>query len=123
MKGPALAERWKQPEQGWIKVNADGATSKRQDKGGGGVILRDHEGAYRGGATLFFPGITDPEVSQVLAARRAVQLASELGVQKIQLELDSKGVVSMLNDRNKNLSVTGPYIEEIKGDASVCTGG
>ena len=73
------------------------------------MILRDHEGAYRGGAATFLPAATDP------AARWGIKLATELGVQKIQLELDSKGVVSMLNDRSKNLSALGPYIEETKG--------
>ena len=77
IKTPQLVKHWKQPDQGWIKVNADGAVSKVQDKGGGGVILRDHEGAYRGGAATFFPSATDPQVAEVLAARRGVKLATE----------------------------------------------
>lgn len=78
------------------------------------MILRDHDGAFRGGAVTFFPGISDPEISEVLAARRALQLPLELGIQKIHLELDSKGVVSMLKDKSKNLSALGPYVEEVK---------
>lgn len=88
--------------------------SKVQDNRGGWLILRDQEGAYRGGVATFLPRATDPEVAEVLAAGWGLKLATELGVQKIQLELDSKGVVSMLNDRSKNLSALGPYIEEIK---------
>lgn len=111
---PKHSEQWKPPELGWIKINTDGAMSKAQDNGGGGVILTDHAGAFRGGAAVFFPGVTDPEFSEVLATRRPMQMAQELNVQKVHLELDSKGVVAMLNDKTKNLSAAGPYIEEIK---------
>lgn len=111
---PKLAERWKPPEEGWIKVNADGATSKLQVNGGGGVVLRDHDGAYRGGACTFLPGTSDPELLEVLASRQAVKLAIQQNVDKIHLELDSKGVVAMINDRRKNLSAVGPLVEEVK---------
>lgn len=77
---PKQVERWQPPEVGWIKVNADGATSKLQVKGEGGVVLRDRAGAYRGGACMFLPSTSDPELLEVLACRRAVQLAVELNI-------------------------------------------
>lgn len=59
-KEPRSAERWKPPGMGWVKANADGATSKMHDGGGVGVVLRDHHGAYRGGTSVFFPGAANP---------------------------------------------------------------
>lgn len=50
----------------------------------------------------------------MLACRRAVQLAAEVGVEKVELELDSKGVATMLTTSSKNLSAYGPLVEEIK---------
>lgn len=50
-------------------VNADGAISKLGGKGGGGVVIRDHDGAYRGGACHFLPAISDSETSEILVSR------------------------------------------------------
>ena len=52
-------------------------------------------------------------IGEVLACRWAVQLAVELNIQKVHLELDSKGMVATMND-NKNLSAVGPLVEEVK---------
>lgn len=35
----ALVVKWTPPEEGWLKANADGARSKLQDRGGGGVVV------------------------------------------------------------------------------------
>ena len=40
-------DNWKPPEPGWIKVNADEAMARAHDRGGGGVVLRDHHGAFK----------------------------------------------------------------------------
>ena len=32
--------KWEVPEEGWIKINPDGAVSKFGVKGGGGAVLR-----------------------------------------------------------------------------------
>ena len=49
-----------------------------------------------------------------MASRQAVKLAMQQNVERIHLELDSKGVVAMINDKGKNLSAVGPLVEEIK---------
>lgn len=107
-------QKWSAPEHGWLKANVDGATSKSGDDAGGGVVFRDHHGAFRRSACYFFPSISNPETAELLACRRAAHEAVELGVQKVQLELDCKSVVAMLNGSGKNLSAAGPVVEEIK---------
>lgn len=77
-------------------------------------MIRNHDGAFQAAACHFFPTKSNPETVEVLACRRAVQLAIELGARKLEVELDSKGVVAMLTDQKKNLSVAGPVLEEIK---------
>jgi hypothetical protein len=44
MKPPAPRERWLPSLDGWVKVNSDGAMAKTMDKGGRGVVIRDHDG-------------------------------------------------------------------------------
>lgn len=100
---PSLArERWLPPDNEWIKANADGASTKTRNKGGGGAVLRDHNGEFVAGSCLFFPSEYDPELSEIKACRRAMQLSMELGLDKIILKMDSQVVY-------------GPMIEEIKG--------
>lgn len=82
------SEKWVPPEQGWILANVDGTVSKNGSEGGGGVLLRDHDGAFRGAATQFFPNDSNPEFVELKACRRALQLGRDLGVSKIHVEMD-----------------------------------
>ena len=70
-----------------MKVSSDGATSKHGEKGGGGADLRNHHGAFLAGACHHFPHIADPEAVEVLACRRAVQMAVDLQVQRSKSKL------------------------------------
>lgn len=115
-KTPKLntVQRWQPPDEGWTKVNSDGAVSKYGEKGGGGIVVRDHNGAFLAGVCHHYPHISDPEAVEVLACKRAIQVARELNVQKIHMELDSQSVVQMINSSSRNMSSAGPWIEEIK---------
>ena len=54
---------------------------KLADKGEGGVLLRDHTDAFRGGACYFFPEALNLEFVEILACQPALQLAEEKNVQ------------------------------------------
>ena len=99
---------------GWIKADVDGVVSKTGDKGAGGMVFRDHDGAFRGGFCHVFPSVSNPDVAELLACRRAVKLAMEMNILKLHVEMDCKAVVSMLNDPTKNLSAAGPINQELK---------
>ena len=94
-------ERWRAPEQGWLKVNVDGAPSKHADRGGGGVVLRDHSGSFRGRASYAFPSVSNPEVAEALAYRLAVLMATQEGATKVHVVVDNKELVVMLNEEDK----------------------
>lgn len=51
---------------------------------------------------------------EILACKWAVQVAMEINILKIHVEMDSKAVINMLNDPMKNLSAVGSWVEEIK---------
>lgn len=86
-------QKWEPPALGWVKVNVDGATSKNGDKGGVGVVFRNHEGAYLGGACHYFPQDSDPARIELQACRRAVLMADELNVTSLHIEMDCKASV------------------------------
>ncbi|KAI4990812.1 hypothetical protein ZWY2020_039183 [Hordeum vulgare] len=107
-------QKWEAREIGWRKVNADGAMTKAGVKGGGGFVIRDHNGAFLARGSHFFGIVRDAEAAEVLACRQAVLLARQRGVAKLHLELDNKGLVGMLQDQQRNLATVGPWIQEIK---------
>ncbi|XP_020162165.1 uncharacterized protein [Aegilops tauschii subsp. strangulata] len=111
---PKIAEKWKPPDEGWLKINSDGATSKHGNSAGGGAVIRDHEGTFRGGFCQYFPHVADPEAAEILACRRAIKVALDRNVQKVYLELDSQAVVQMIKQKERNLSPVGPWVQEIK---------
>lgn len=56
----------------------------------------------------------DPEAAEILACKRASQVAMEINSQRVHVELDSLHVVQMLNQPGMNFSAVGPWIQEIK---------
>ena len=79
-----------------------------------GFIFRDEGGAFRGVASFFLPDCPKAETAEILACRKAVQLAIQRGIQKLHLETDSQGVARMIGEEGRNLSPVGQMIEEVK---------
>jgi hypothetical protein len=78
------------------------------------VVLRDHHGGFVAGASHFFPSACDAERTELLARRRAAELATEMGALKLILESDCMGAVAKLKSTEKDRSIHGPLVEEIK---------
>ena len=92
----------------------DGAVGRSSSDGGGGVVFRDHAGAFRGALAHLFPQVTKPEVAELMACRKALQVGRELRFQRLHVEMDSKEAVCMINDARRNLSMVGTIVEDIK---------
>jgi ribonuclease HI len=107
-------QNWCPPDEGWIKANSDGATSKSLQFRGGGAILRNYDGSFHAGACHFFPSVADQEMAELLACRGAIRLAMEVNVGRLYLEIDSQAVVSKIQDQAKDYLVNGHLINEIK---------
>ena len=88
--------------------------AKQGGSGGGGVVLRDYHGIFVAGACHFFLATTDPEVAELLACCRGVLLAQENDVQKVVFEMDSLNAVRKINNIQKDLSMMGQVVQEIK---------
>ena len=106
-------ERWKPPEEGWVKANIDGATAKTGD-GGAGVVLRNHDGAYITSASYFLLGCNDPVKAELHTCRRAAILAEAHNIPRVFIETDCKEIVGKLSIKEKDLSPLGLIMEEVK---------
>jgi ribonuclease HI len=88
--------------------------AKLVDKGGGGVVIRDHDGRFLAGSCHFFPTLTDPEEAELRACEKGRELVRRLKLNKVILERDSASTVYKLNSDELDRSMHGSLIEKLK---------
>ena len=106
--------RWVPPEESWTKINVDGSLKKDGSGGGAGVVPRDHRNTCKAAACHAFNNIYCAEHVKLLACRRGVQMAAELGITRDVLETDNQGVARARFLEQLDRSRFGPVIHEIK---------
>lgn len=74
----------------WVKVNFDGATFAADNTVGLGVVIRNDAGLVMASLSQLIPMPSTVVEVEVLAARRALELAMECGFDSIVLEGDSE---------------------------------
>jgi hypothetical protein len=58
--------------------------------------------------------VPDPERAEIIACKRALELAREMEVTKVCLESNCLGAVSKIQNFERDRSIHGPLIEEVK---------
>ena len=71
-------KRWEPPPQGWIMVNVDAAIFHKDNRMGLCIVIRDERGVFLAACKQGIDKITDPELAETIAFRRAVNFASQL---------------------------------------------
>ena len=83
------------PSDGWVKLNADGASCGNMGPAGGGVVLRgSYENWVHGFSGNF--GICTSMNVELLDLLNGLKLAFELGVRKLLVQMDSEIVVNQV---------------------------
>ncbi|KAF7807419.1 ribonuclease H [Senna tora] len=87
--------RWSEPWAGWFKVNSDGEVKGKSGKAGFGAIIRDDHGRLVRGV---YGASTNCSVLKAGAwgALEGLQLARELGCDRVVLECDSRVLVQSI---------------------------
>ncbi|XP_028954978.1 uncharacterized protein [Malus domestica] len=65
--------------------------------GGVGVVLRDGQGHFLAAAASFLPTVTSALQAEMLAIKRGVELAHQLGFQKVLVRSDSSQAISIIH--------------------------
>jgi hypothetical protein len=94
--------RWEKPKSGWSKVNTDtdAGFDYQVFSGRTGVVIRDHTEVVSGAAARWFDDVESALSAESLAAREGLELAIELGLDKVILEVDCQGLARFLQDPN-----------------------
>nr|GLL45961.1 uncharacterized protein LOC109163410 [Ipomoea trifida] len=87
---------WTRPNQGWVKINTDGAYKKGTDLASAGGLARDHLGDWLYGFITKI-GSTYSFAAELWGLREGLRLAKTKGFRRVVLEMDSESVVALLN--------------------------
>ena len=86
---------WDKPQEGWFKLNSDGASLGNPGKAGGGGLIRDSCGRWIKGYMRYI-GISTSIIAEFWALRDGLKLASQLGITHLAVELDAKVDVDLI---------------------------
>ena len=88
--------RWNKPSIGQHKLNTDGASIGNLGKAGGGGIIRDCHSDWVKGYSRSI-GYTTSVLAKWWALRDGLILAIQLGINQLDVELDAKVIMELLN--------------------------
>jgi ribonuclease HI len=90
--------QWQPPEQGWIKINCDGAFQTSTSRGAGAAVARDYLGHVIAGRAVWYGPVQEALVAEALSARDGLLLAGQLAASNVVLECDSLVLVKALQE-------------------------
>uniref|UniRef100_A0ACD5U881 Uncharacterized protein n=1 Tax=Avena sativa TaxID=4498 RepID=A0ACD5U881_AVESA len=83
-------------------------------RGGWGFVARDFDGSVRGAGAGKIRFTASPIYTEAVACVEALQAAAEWGMEKIQIETDSKILVEALSNNKHDLSPEGVIFRDIR---------
>lgn len=87
--------RWNKPSKGWFKLNMDRASFGNPGKARGARLIQDHRGTWIRGFICSI-GFTTSIMVEFWALRDGLLLALQLGLARLEVELDAKVVVDLV---------------------------
>ncbi|MBA0579417.1 hypothetical protein Gorai_021675, partial [Gossypium raimondii] len=105
-------QKWEKPPIGYVKINVD--VVETDNKIGFGVIIRDCDGFVIGGGTGFKYELTTSEWAGLYALEEGVLLTHSFNVENVIFETDCASIVNRIRKRNKDITVIGHRIKEIR---------
>ncbi|CAD6237159.1 unnamed protein product [Miscanthus lutarioriparius] len=104
---PRRPEKWRSPEEGWIKVNTDAGFDTAACSGSCGVVIRDQTGLVKAVAARWLDDVPDALTAEAMAAKEGLELAAENGYDKVIFEVDCNGLKTLLDGDDGMRSAIG----------------
>ncbi|KAK4482042.1 hypothetical protein RD792_012965 [Penstemon davidsonii] len=109
---PSLVS-WSKPLKGWHKLNTDGSVLESKNCAAAGGLIRDDTGSWVVGFSRKL-GSTSITMAELLAAREGLEMAWEMRLQRLELELDSEVVFSLIKDADVETHPLGNIIKDCR---------
>jgi ribonuclease HI len=100
------------PQEGWLKINVDGAFDESCGEGATGVVVRDINGRVVLTAWSFFQSRGSAEEMEATACKEGLIIAADWCPQSVILETDYSTVTSMLAARDGGRTMLKFIIDE-----------
>jgi ribonuclease HI len=97
-------QKWKPPDQGWLKVNVDGSYIAETGQASIGVVIRDHTGQAVLAAGKNFQNCCDAQESEALAAKEGARLAAQWCNKPVIFESDCTTITHAIQSKEQHLS-------------------
>jgi len=105
--------RWKQPKQGWVKLNVDGCSLGNPGPSGAGGIIRDEKGNLVCGFAIAM-GHHSNNYSELMGLLHGLRYIGLMGFLFVEIELDSLLVLNWLKNQRCGLWYMEDYWDEIQ---------
>ena len=105
--------RWNKPEEGWFKLNTDGASLGNPSKAGGGGVIRNCNGNQVKGYKRRVRVATSI-IAEFWALRDGLILADQLGITHLAVELDAKVIVQLVLSNNNSNRAYYPLLNDCR---------
>ena len=106
--------KWKPPSHHLYKANFDGTFFKESNEGGSGVVIRDQVGLAIATLSQKLTATHSIEMTEALAAKRAILFAKEVGLTNVAFEGDTENVIRDLCNSEIMNSTYGLVIKDAK---------
>ena len=108
-----ISVSWTKPSSGWHKLNTDGAFLSNPGKASGGGLIRNCQGNWIKGFSRSI-GFTTSVMAELWALRDGLYLAIQLGINFLEVELDAKVIVKMLNNIDYSNKKYSPMLHDCR---------
>jgi len=105
---------WQPPMPGRYKCNIDAAFSSHHNRTGIGICVRDSEGIFVLARTIIYPCTVSVDVGEALGLHAALQWLSDMQMDSVDFETDSKLTVDAFLATRNDLSEFGCIISSCR---------
>ena len=101
--------RWKAPPSGQLKINSDGSFIQDTMQGSWSFTVRDYEGEVVLAGAGRLGSIPDAITAEAVACAQALQAATDHGISRVQVEMDSTILQKALVSPSMDLAACGTF--------------
>ena len=105
--------RWEKLEVGWVRLNSDGSLSGNLGPAGSGGLIQNGEGDWVCGYARNI-GITTSFAVELWGLRDGLLQCLNLHLPAIEIEIDAKSIVDLLNNPKVANNVVSPLVDDCR---------